>query len=102
MSDGIDGLNEVEIKTALDFADEYANASEQLRILQALFDQKDYLLRADINAFLSLLEVVVCSCLITNHGIQSLSDNIGCHDKSKPNEKKRTPLEISFKKVFSK
>ena len=37
----------------------------------------------------------------TNHGIQSLSDNIGCHDKSKPNEKKRTPLEISFKKVFS-
>lgn len=59
LSDGIDGLNEVEIKTALDFADEYANSSEQLRILQALFDQKDYLLRADINAFLCVMRYAV-------------------------------------------
>ncbi len=59
MSDGIDGLNEVEIKTALDFADEYATASEQLRILQTLFEQKDNLLRADINAFLCVMRYAV-------------------------------------------
>lgn len=59
MSDGIDGLNEVKIKTALDFADEYAKSSEQLRILQALFDQKEYLLRTDINAFLCVMRYAV-------------------------------------------
>lgn len=52
MTDGIDGLMESGIKAALSFADEYAIPSEQLRILQNLLEQKEYLLRSDINSFL--------------------------------------------------
>ena len=59
LSDGIDGLTENEIKNALDFASEYALPAEQLRILQILFDQKDYLLRADIRSFLCVIRYVI-------------------------------------------
>lgn len=59
MSDGLNGLMESEIKTALDFANEYAIPSEQLRILQNLFEQKEYLLRVDINSFLCVMRYAV-------------------------------------------
>ena len=59
LSDGIAGLNESEIKAALDFASEYAISNEQQRILVNLFEQKDHLLRADIRSFLCVMRYAV-------------------------------------------
>lgn len=59
LSDGIAGLTENEIKPALDFASEYALPGEQLRILQNLFDQKDYLLRTDTQSFLCVMHYAI-------------------------------------------
>ncbi len=56
LSDGIGGLNEVELEAALNFASEYASPAEKLRILQSLFEQKEYLLRTDINSFLCVVQ----------------------------------------------
>lgn len=55
LSDGIAGLTENEISAALDFASEYALPAEQLRILQTLFEQKECLLRMDIQSFLCIM-----------------------------------------------
>lgn len=76
MSDGIVGLNEAEIKTSLDFADEYANASELLRILQALFEQKDYLLRADISAFLCVMRYALSKYEILSGEYRAVIKNL--------------------------
>lgn len=59
LSDGIEGLTENELKAALDFADEYALPAEQLRILQSLFEQKDSLLRTDIQSFLCIMRYAI-------------------------------------------
>lgn len=55
LSDGIAELTENEISAALDFASEYALPAEQLRILQILFEQKESLLRTDIQSFLCIM-----------------------------------------------
>lgn len=55
LSDGISGLTENEIKTALDFASDYALPAEQLRIFQRLFKQKNYLVKADIQSFFCVM-----------------------------------------------
>lgn len=55
LSDGVGGLTETEIRAALDFANGYAFPAEQLRIVQTLLQQKESLLRADIQSFLCVM-----------------------------------------------
>ncbi|NLZ46060.1 MAG: hypothetical protein GX896_05150 [Clostridiales bacterium] len=59
MSDGIAELTENEIKTALDFASEYALSAEVLRVLQSLFEKKDYLLETNIRSFLCIMRYAI-------------------------------------------
>ena len=59
LSDGISGLNQCEIKAALDFASEYAVVNEQKRVLENLLEQKEHLLRADISSFLCVMRYAI-------------------------------------------
>lgn len=57
--DGIPGLTENELKNALDFASEYALPNEQLRVLENLFEQREYLITADTASFLCVIGYAV-------------------------------------------
>lgn len=76
LSDGISGLTENEIKAALDFASEYALPAEQLRILQILFEQKDYLLRADIQSFLCVMRYAISKYEVLSEDYRTVIKNL--------------------------
>ena len=59
LSDGMEGLDEDELKSALEFADEYALPKEQLRIFGKLFSQTEYLLNSGTNTFLCVMRYAV-------------------------------------------
>lgn len=59
LSDGLEGLTEPEIKEALKFAEEFASDDEEIRILTNLLEQKDCLLKIDINSFLCVMHYVL-------------------------------------------
>lgn len=76
LSDGISGLTENEIKVALDFASEYALPAEQLRILQILFEQKDYLLRTDIQSFLCVMHYAISKYEVLSEDYHTVIKNL--------------------------
>lgn len=76
LSDGISGLTENEIKAALDFASEYALPAEQLRILQILFEQKDYLLRTDIQSFLCVMRYAISKYEVLSEDYRTVIKNL--------------------------
>lgn len=59
LSDGVSSLSENELKTALDFASEYALPEEQLRILENLLNQRAILLEAQIPLFICVTQYVL-------------------------------------------
>ncbi len=61
LSDGISGLSENKIRSALDFANKYALMQQQTYILQKLLEQKGDLLRIDSAAFLCVMRYVVAN-----------------------------------------
>lgn len=59
MTDGISGLSLNELDSALSFAGKYAKPEENKRILDTLFEQRDYLLRADKEYFICVVKYIL-------------------------------------------
>ncbi len=59
LSDGFAGNEESELKEALDFASEFATEAEQNRILDSIFDQREFLIQAPSDAFLCIMNYAV-------------------------------------------
>ncbi len=76
LSDGLAGLTENEIQTVLNFASEYALPVEQLRILQNLFEQKDYLLRIDIKSFLCVMRYAITEYEMLSEDFRTVIKNL--------------------------
>lgn len=76
LSDGIAELNENEIKAALDFSSEYALPAEQLRVLQNLFEQKDNLLKTDIQSFLCVIRYAISKYDILSEDYHTIIKNL--------------------------
>lgn len=62
LSDGILGMNNAELSTALDFAADFALPKEHQRILDNLIGQKDDLLRLGTESFLSVVQYAISNC----------------------------------------
>jgi len=62
LSDGISGMNASGLKAALDFAGRFALPDEQLHILEKLLEQKEFLLKADVDSYLCAMRYVISKC----------------------------------------
>lgn len=72
LSDGITGLPEKEISSALEFAKEYALPVEHIRILQNLFEQKLNLLKSDVPSFLSIMRYAIYQYKSLSYELQTV------------------------------
>lgn len=76
LSDGISDLTESELKAALNFASEYALTNEHLRVLENLFNQREYLLTTDTASFLCVMSYTVSKYDVLSENYRSVIKSI--------------------------
>lgn len=72
LSDGLASLSDEEIKSALEFATQYAKPAEHARIAECLFDQKENILRAKGGTFLVVMKYLMSENISLSEEQESL------------------------------